>query len=146
MLFVGPPDNVLYIEFLSQPRIELADADLDLGAKPFKSLNALQQLAPELLLRGFGQVRDLCDRQFKCFDHAINIARRPLPRTFKSRAVWRGGSARPRPDRPARGAWDNGPSSRPSRPRSCRARSLGDRASPARADAPAREARRPAGA
>ena len=57
MVGASLPDDLLDINFLAEPGIELADTNLDFRAKRGEGLNPLQQLPAELLLGRFARER-----------------------------------------------------------------------------------------
>jgi hypothetical protein len=87
MVLARLPDHVLDVERLAEPRIQLADADFDLGSKLLQCLDPLQHLASKLLLCSFRQVGDPRDRQLERFDHTGSISYRPCRATAGAKSL-----------------------------------------------------------
>jgi hypothetical protein len=80
-------DERLNIEFFAQSGIQLANANLDLGAKLRECVNSLEQFAAKLLLCSFRQISGLRHGKFQRSTH-----RRFLPCTASKRTVSCAGS------------------------------------------------------
>ena len=66
------PNQIFDVEFLAEARFEFAKTDFDIGSQCSKCVDVLQQIASNLLLYRFRQVRGLRDRQFKYLHHGFS--------------------------------------------------------------------------
>src|SRR5260221_6917779 len=75
MLLAGLRDHLLDVERLTEPRVKLPNADIEFGAQLGERVEALENFAPKLLLRGLRQLCCLGDRQFECPNHGEHCSR-----------------------------------------------------------------------
>ena len=88
MLGVEAFKKLVDIEFSSQARIELSDADFDLCPKLLEVVNALKHFQTQLFLSGLRQGGGLCQCKFERFDHGLKIAGKPAISSHVAAIVW----------------------------------------------------------
>ena len=64
MLCTSPPEELVEIQLAAETSIQTPDADINLGPQRCQRVDLPKQLAPEFLLRRFGELGRLGDRQF----------------------------------------------------------------------------------
>jgi hypothetical protein len=74
MFVASLPDDVYNIEFFSEPGVQLAETNLNFGAKRCERVDALQHFAAKLLLGSLGEAGCLRYREFKCLHHTANLS------------------------------------------------------------------------
>ena len=83
MLLARVRDDLFDIERLAHSRVELTDANFELGTQLGERIEALKDFASKLLLRSFRELCRLRQCQFKCPYHARYCTKSFLERTVK---------------------------------------------------------------